>query len=328
MGPRERYLGPEKRNQPDLLWQDPIPVADYDVIDAADVAALKQSIMALGISPSDLVYAAFSAAVTFRSSDKRGGANGGRLALSPQKDWAVNRRTVPVVAALRQTMDEFNGSQTGGKKVSLADLIVLGGCAALEKAAADAGVPTEVPFTPGRRDTTQEMTDVEMFNWLKPVADGFRNYRDEGFPDISQGVSPEAMFLDKAQLLSLAAPEWVALVGGLRAMNANHDGSAHGIFTDRVGVLTNDFFTVLTSMEFDWKKADEGGMTFTLADRETGRERFTATRSDLVFGSNTQLRSIAEVYAGSDGQERFVRAFVKAWDKVMMLDRYDVKLNG
>ena len=328
MGPRERYLGPEKRNQPDLLWQDPIPVADYDVIDAADVAALKQSIMALGISPSDLVYAAFSAAVTFRSSDKRGGANGGRLALSPQKDWAVNRRTVPVVAALRQTMDEFNGRQTGGKKVSLADLIVLGGCAALEKAAADAGVPTEVPFTPGRRDTTQEMTDVEMFNWLKPVADGFRNYRDEGFPDISQGVSPEAMFLDKAQLLSLAAPEWVALVGGLRAMNANHDGSAHGIFTDRVGVLTNDFFTVLTSMEFDWKKADEGGMTFTLADRETGRERFTATRSDLVFGSNTQLRSIAEVYAGSDGQERFVRAFVKAWDKVMMLDRYDVKLNG
>ena len=328
MGPRERYLGPEKRNQPDLLWQDPIPLADYDVIDAADVAALKQSIMALGISHSDLVYAAFSAAVTFRSSDKRGGANGGRLALSPQKDWAVNRRTVPVVAALRQTMDEFNGRQTGGKKVSLADLIVLGGCAALEKAAADAGVPTEVPFTPGRRDTTQEMTDVEMFNWLKPVADGFRNYRDEGFPDISQGVSPEAMFLDKAQLLSLAAPEWVALVGGLRAMNANHDGSAHGIFTDRVGVLTNDFFTVLTSMEFDWKKADEGGMTFTLADRETGRERFTATRSDLVFGSNTQLRSIAEVYAGSDGQERFVRAFVKAWNKVMMLDRYDVKVGG
>ena len=325
MGPRERYLGSEKRNDNDLLWQDPIPLADYALVDAADIAALKHSILASGISPSDLVYTAFSAAVSHRSSDKRGGANGGRLALAPQKDWAVNRRTVPVVAALRTLMAEFNGQQTTGKKVSLADLIVLGGCAALEKASADAGIATDVPFTPGRRDTTQEFTDIEMFTWLKPVADGFRNYLDDGFAEISQGVAPEELFLDKAQLLSLNAPDWVALVGGLRAMNANHDGSAHGIFTDRVGVLTNDFFTVLTSMDFEWTKADAQGMTFSLDDRATGKKRFTATRADLVFGANSQLRAVAEVYAGSDGHQRFLKAFVKAWDKVMMLDRYDVK---
>ena len=326
MGPRERYLGPEKKNEDDLLWQDPIPPGGHDLIDAADIAMLKQSILALSVSPSDLVYTAFSAAVTHRSSDKRGGANGGRLALAPQKDWAVNRRTVPVIAALRPVMEGFNGQQTGGRKVSLADLIVLGGCAALEKAAADAGVAIDVPFTPGRRDTTQDLTDIEMFDWLKPVADGFRNYLDERFDEISQGVAPEEMFLDKAQLLSLTAPEWVALVGGLRAMNANHDASPHGIFTDRVGVLTNDFFTVLTSMDFEWKKADAEGMTFSLDDRATGEKRFTATRSDLVFGSNSQLRAVAEVYAGSDGHKRFLKAFAKAWDKVMMLDRYDVKV--
>ena len=326
MGPRERYLGSEKRNDNGLLWQDPIPLADYSLVDATDIMALKQSILASGISPSDLVYTAFSAAVTHRSSDKRGGANGGRLALAPQKDWAVNRRTVPVVAALRTLMAEFNGQQTGGKKVSLADLIVLGGCAALEKAAADAGIPTKVSFTPGRRDTTQEFTDIKMFTWLKPVADGFRNYLDEVFAEISQGVAPEELFLDKAQLLSLNAPEWVALVGGLRAMNANHNGSAHGIFTDRVGVLTNDFFTVLTSMDFEWTKTDAQGMTFSLDDRTTGKQRFTATRADLVFGANSQLRAVAEIYAGSDGHQRFLKAFAKAWDKVMMLDRYDVKV--
>ncbi|MBO0358523.1 catalase/peroxidase HPI [Hymenobacter sp. BT186] len=325
MGPRERYLGPEKRNEDDLLWQDPIPVADYAIIDAADVAALKQQIMGLGISPSDLVFTAFSAAVTHRHSDKRGGANGGRLALAPQKDWAVNRRTVPVIEALRTVQEKFNGQAAGGKQVSLADLIVLGGCAALEKAAADAGTPTEVPFTPGRRDTTQELTDIEMFTWLKPVADGFRNYLDAGFNEMAQGVAPEEMFLDKAHLLSLTAPEWTALVGGLRAMNANHDGSKHGVFTDREGVLTNDFFTVLTSTDLEWKKADAQGLTLTLNDRKTGETRFTATRADLVFGSNSHLRAVAEVYAGSDGHKRFVKAFVKAWDKVMMLDRYDVK---
>ena len=326
MGPRERYLGPEKRNEDGLLWQDPIPPCDHDLIDEADIAALKQSILAAGVSPSDLVFTAFSAAVTHRSSDKRGGANGGRLALAPQRDWAINRRTVPVIAALRHVMEAFNGKQMDGKKISLADLIVLGGCAALEKAAADAGVKIAVPFTPGRRDTTQELTDIEMFEWLKPVADGFRNYLDEGFEEIAHGVAPEEMFLDKARLLSLTAPEWVALVGGLKAMNANHDGSAHGIFTDRVGVLTNDFFTVLTSMDYEWKKADAKGMTFALDDRTTGEQRFTATRCDLVFGSNSQLRAVAEVYASGDGHARFVTDFVKAWDKVMMLDRYDVHL--
>jgi catalase-peroxidase len=325
MGPRERYLGPEKRNEDDMLWQDPIPVADYASIDAADISALKDAILATGVSPSDLVFTAFSAAVTHRHSDKRGGANGGRLALAPQKDWAVNRRTVPVIEALRKVQEQFNGAAAGGKKVSLADLIVLGGCAALEKAAADAGVPTEVPFTPGRRDTTQELTDIEMFTWLKPVADGFRNYLGKGFSEISQGVAPEQMFLDKAHLLALTAPEWVALTGGLRAMNANHDNSPYGVFTDRVGVLTNDFFKVLTSTEYDWKKADATGLTFSLEHRETGESRFVATRADLVFGANSQLRAVAEVYAGRDGHQRFVKAFVKAWDKVMMLDRYDVK---
>jgi catalase-peroxidase len=325
MGPRERYLGPEKRNENDLLWQDPIPLADYAIIDTADIKSLKEQILATGISVSDLVFTAFSAAVTHRHSDKRGGANGGRLALAPQKDWAVNRRTVPVIEALRKVQEQFNNSAAGGKKVSLADLIVLGGCAALEKAAADAGVATEVPFTPGRRDTTQELTDIEMFTWLKPVADGFRNYLGRNFSEISQGVAPEEMFLDKAQLLHLTAPEWVALTGGLRAMNANHDSSPYGIFTDRVGVLTNDFFKVLTSTEYEWKKDDASGMTFALEPREAGKKSYVATRADLVFGSNSQLRAVAEVYAGSDGHPRFVKAFIKAWDKVMMLDRYDVK---
>jgi len=325
MGPRERYLGPEKRLENDLLWQDPIPVADYAIIDGADVDALKKDILDLGISVSDLVFTAFSAAVTHRHSDKRGGANGGRLALAPQKDWEVNRRTVSVIEKLCSVQAKFNQQVTGGKQVSLADLIVLGGCAALEKAAADAGVTTAVPFTPGRRDTTQELTDIEMFTWLKPVADGFRNYLDEGFSTIAPSVAPEELFLDKAHLLSLTSPEWVALVGGLRAMNTNYDNSEHGIFTDRVGVLTNDFFNVLTSMDFEWKKADAKGLTLTLNDRGTGEKRFTATRADLVFGSNSQLRAVSEVYAGRDGNKRFVKAFVKAWDKVMMLDRYDVK---
>ena len=324
MGPRERYLGVEKKNEDDLLWQDPIPPRDFDLIDRADVAALKSAILATGVSVSDLVFTAFSAAVSHRSSDKRGGANGGRLALAPQKDWAVNRRTVPVVAALRGVADAFNAKQAGGKRVSLADTIVLGGVAALEKAAADAGTPLEMPFTPGRRDTTQALTDIEMFDWLKPVADGFRNYLDDHYDTIAGGLAPEQMFLDKALLLSLTAPEWVALAGGLRAMNANHDGSTHGIFTDRVGVLTNDFFTVLTSMDYEWKKADQNAMFFTLDDRATGQTRFTATRADLVFGSNAQLRAVSEVFAGQDGQAFFVKTFVRAWNKVMMLDRFDV----
>jgi len=325
MGPRERYLGPEKRLEDDLLWQDPIPPGGHDVIGEPDIAALKSSILATGLSASDLVFTAFSAAATYRNSDKRGGPNGARLALAPQKDWAVNRRTLPVIAALQGVFEDFNGRQGGGPKVSLADLIVLGGCAALEKAASDAGAPISVPFTPGRRDTTQALTDIEMTDWLKPVADGFRNYLDERFMDIAQGVAPEEMFLDKAQLLALSAPEWVALVGGLRAMGANYDGSAHGIFTDRVGALTNDFFTVLTSMDYEWRKDDEAGMTFTLADRATGEARFKATRSDLIFGSNSQLRAVAEVYASRDGHARFVKDFVKVWNKIMMLDRFDVR---
>ena len=326
MGPCERYLGPEKRNENDLLWQDPIPLRDYDAISEEDVAGLKRSIMATGVSVSDLVFTAFSAASTYRNSDKRGGANGGRLALAPQKDWAVNRRTVPVIAALRDVMVKFNGKQIGKTRVSLADLIVLGGCTAIDKAASDAGVQVSVPFTPGRRDTTQELTDIEMSGWLKPVVDGFRNYVDDQFEQIAQGVAPEDLFLDKAQLLALTAPEWVALVGGLRVLGANHDGSADGAFTDRIGVLTNDFFTVLTSMDYEWKKADEKGMAFLLDDRTTGKQRFKATRSDLIFGSNSQLRAVAEVYAGSDGKTRFANDFVRVWNKVMMLDRFDVRV--
>ena len=325
MGPRERYLGPEKRNEDGLLWQDPIPPADHGVIGAGEVAALKKIILAAGVSVSDLVFTAFSAAATYRHSDKRGGANGGRLALAPQKDWAVNRRTVPVVAALKGVMMDFNGGQSGGLRVSLADVIVLGGCAAVEKAADDGGVHVSVPFTPGRRDTTQQLTDIEMSTWLKPVVDGFRNYIDDQFEQIAPDVAPEEMFLDKAHLLALTAPEWVALVGGLRVMGANHDGSACGVFTDRVGVLTNDFFRVLTSVDHEWKKADEKAMSFAIVDRATGEKRFEATRCDLVFGSNSQLRAVAEVYAGSDGHARFVKDFVKVWDKVMMLDRYETR---
>ena len=325
MGPRERYLGPEKRNENGLLWQDPIPPLDHEPINVTQIHALKRAIMATDISVSDLVFTAFSAAATYRNSDKRGGANGGRLALAPQKDWAVNRRTIPVVAALRSVMADFNG-KLGGMKVSLADLIVLGGCAAVEKAAADAGVAVLVPFTPGRRDTTQDLTDIEMFTWLKPVVDGFRNYVDDHFQSMTHDVSPEEMFLDKAQLLTLTAPEWVALVGGLRVLGANYDGSAHGIFTDRIGVLTNDFFTALTSTDYEWKKADVMGMTFSLDDRATGEPRFKATRNDLIFGSNSQLRAVAEVYAGTDGHTRFVKNFVQVWDKVMILDRYDISV--
>jgi len=237
----------------------------------------------------------------------------------------VNRRAAPVVEKLRGVMSEFNGNQGGGKKISLADLIVLGGCAAVEKAASDAGIQALVPFIPGRVDTTQNLTDLEMFEWLKPLVDGFRNYVGENFSQVSRGVSPEELFLDKANLMKLTAPEWAVLTGGLRVLNVNHDGSDNGVFTDQVGVLTNDFFVNLTDTDLVWEKTDEEGMGFALAHRETGAPRFRATRNDLVFGSNSQLRAIADVYAGSDGHQRFVKDFIKAWDKVMMLDRYDVK---
>jgi len=325
MGPKHRYLGPEVTIEDGLLWQDPIPDAAYAPVGEAEIAALKQAILATGVSVSDLAFTAFSAASTYRNSDKRGGANGGRLALAPQKDWAVNRRAAPVVEALRGVMATFNGGRGDGKQVSLADLIVLAGCTAVEKAARDAGVETRVPFTPGRVDTTQDLTDIEMFEWLRPLVDGFRNYVDGGFRDMAPRLSPEEMFLDKANLLTLTAPEWVVLTGGLRALNANHDGSNQGIFTDRVGVLTTDFFRTLTDTNLVWEKVDSDGTSFVLKDRETGQARFEATRNDLVFGANAQLRNIADAYAGRDGQQRFVADFVRVWDKVMMLDRYDVK---
>ncbi|RYY13282.1 MAG: catalase-peroxidase, partial [Alphaproteobacteria bacterium] len=256
--------------------------------------------------------------------DKRGGANGGRIRLEPQRSWPVNNpsQVDRVVTALEQVQAGFNGKQAGGKKVSFADLVVLGGCAAVEQAAKQGGVDVTVPFTPGRMDTTQEHTDVEQFNWLQPVSDGFRNYHRT---DIGYNVPSEQIFLDRAALLSLSAPEWTALTGGLRVLDVNWDGSKHGVFTDRPGVLTSDFFKHLTTMDLEWEKADAQGSSFALNDRETGQTKFTGTRCDLIFGSNSQLRQVAEVYAADDGHGRLVHDFVAAWHKVMMLDRYDVK---
>jgi catalase-peroxidase len=325
MGPKHRYLGPEVKIENGLLWQDPLPEPRHQLVGESEIAELKQAVLATGISASDLAFTAFSAAATYRDSDKRGGANGARLALAPQKDWAVNRRAAPVIEKLRGVMSDFNAKQRSGKGISLADLIVLAGCAAVEKAAAAAGVEVRVSFTPGRVDTTQDLTDLEMFEWLKPVVDGFRNYVGDDFAQISQGVAPEEFFLDKANLMKLTAPEWTVLTGGLRVLNVNHDGSDVGVFTDKVGVLSNDFFVNLDDTELVWEKLDQEGMRFALKSRATGQTKFTATRNDLVFGSNSQLRSIVDVYAGSGGHQRFVKDFVKVWDKVMMLDRYDVK---
>ncbi|MEI4270738.1 catalase/peroxidase HPI [Klenkia sp. LSe6-5] len=313
MGPKSRYLGPEVPAE-DLPWQDPLPAPAHAPLDDAGTAALAAAIRGTGISTSDLAYTAFSAAVTYRDSDRRGGANGARLALAPQKDWAVNRRTVPVVEALRAVAEQ------GG--ASLADTIVLAGCVAVEDAARAAGVEVQVPFTGGRVDATQEQTDVPTFEWLAPLVDGFRGYEQPGLAEVTP-VSPERLFLDKAALLRLSAPEWVALTGGLRALGCNHDGSS--TFTDQVGVLTTDFLTTVLSPDLQWRALDEGQRTFALEDRETGQEVHRATRNDLVFGANAQLRAVAEVYASSDGQDRFVRDFVAVWDKVMMADRYDVR---
>ncbi|MCW2166446.1 catalase/peroxidase HPI [Microbacterium hydrothermale] len=324
MGPKHRYLGPEVTIADDLLWQDPLPDAEGPSLDEADVETLKKAVLDTGLSVSDLVYTAFSAASTYRDSDKRGGANGGRLALAPQKDWAVNRRTVPVIEALRSVQSDF-AAASDGRQVSLADLIVLAGTAAVEQAARAAGSDAEVPFTPGRVDTTQELTDIEMFEWLRPVADGFRNFVSERFDQFAPGVAPEAAFLDKANLFTLTAPEWAVLTAGLRVLGANWDGSDRGVFTDRVGVLTTDFFVNLTDTDLVWTKDDDTASTFTGRVQATGEARWRASRNDLVFGSNAQLRSIADAYAGADGQERFVRDFVEVWSKVMMLDRYDVK---
>ena len=322
MGPKVRYLGPEVPEE-ELLWQDPIPAVDHDLVDESDIAGLKEKILSSGLSVSALVSAAWSSAANYRNSDKRGGANGARVRLAPQKDWEMNRpqELSEVLSKLESIQSEFNGAQSGNKKVSLADLIVLGGCAAVEKAAQDAGVSVSVPFTPGRMDTTIEQTDVESFDWLKPVSDGFRNYHNTA---VGIKVPSERIFLDRAQLLTLSAPEWTVLVGGLRALDQNWDGSKHGVFSDRPGVLTNDFFRVLTSMDYEWKPVDNTEMTFNINDRQTGETKYTATRCDLIFGSNAELRQVSEVYAADDGHERMVKDFVAAWDKVMMLDRFDV----
>jgi len=321
MGPKARYLGPEVP-QEDLLWQDPIPAVNHPLVDANDIAALKEKILGSGLSVSELVSTAWASASTFRGSDYRGGANGARIRLAPQKDWRVNNpaQLSKVLDALTAIQKEFNEAATGGKRVSLADLIVLGGCAAIEKAAKDAGHDITVPFTQGRMDASQEQTDVESVNYLEPRADGFRNYRRI----IKSDVSTEALLIDKAQLLMLTSPELTVLVGGMRVLNTNFDGSAHGVFTKTPGKLTNDFFVNLLDMNTAWKPATEDKELYQGYDRLTTKPTWTATRADLVFGSNSELRAVAEVYASTDAKEKFVKDFVAAWNKVMNLDRFDL----
>jgi catalase-peroxidase len=321
MGPRARYLGPEVPAE-ELIWQDPIPAVDHPLVDEADIAALKAKVLSSGLSVSQLVSAAWASASTFRGSDKRGGANGARVRLAPQRDWEVNRpaQLAHVIETLEAVQADFNASATGGKKISLADLIVLAGCAAVEKAAKDAGYQVTVPFTPGRMDASAEQTDVESFAVLEPLADGFRNYLKGRY-----AVPAEALLIDKAQLLTLTAPEMTVLVGGMRVLGTNADGSSHGVFTDRVGTLSNDFFVHLLDMATEWKQVSPCGNAFAAFDRQTGAQRWTGTRADLVFGSNSILRALAEVYASADSGEKFVHDFVAAWDKVMNLDRFDLQ---
>jgi len=320
MGPKARYLGPEVPAE-DLIWQDPVPAVDHPLIDAKDIAELKAKVLAAGLPVADLVTTAWASASTFRGSDKRGGANGGRIRLAPQKDWEVNQpgQLAKVLGALESIRQSFNSAQTGGKIVSMADLIVLAGCAAVEAAAKAGGQAIEVPFTPGRTDASQEQTDVHSFAVLEPEADGFRNYRKKAYT-----VSAEEMLVDKAQLLTLSGPEMTVLVGGLRVLGANVGHSQHGVFTKRPGTLTNDFFVNLVDMAIEWKPASETGDTFEGRDRTTGELRWTGTRVDLVFGSNSQLRALAEFYAQDDAKEKFGRDFVAAWDKVMNLDRFEL----
>ena len=320
MGPRSRYLG-ALVPQEVLLWQDPIPAVDHVLIDAQDITALKATILASGLPIAQLVSTAWASASTFRGSDKRGGANGGRIRLAPQKDWESNQpvklsRALDIFETIQK---EFNDAQTGGKRVSIADLIVLGGCAAVEQAARNAGHAVNVPFTPGRMDASQDQTDAHSFAVLEPQADGFRNYQKQAFT-----TTAEEMLVDKAQLLTLTAPEMTVLVGGLRVLNANVGQSRHGVFTTRPETLTNDFFVNLLDMGTTWKAMSESGDVFEGRDRVTGDVKWTATRVDLVFGSNSQLRALAEVYAQDDAKESFVQAFVKAWTKVMNLDRFEL----
>ena len=321
MGPKLRYLGPEVPKE-DLIWQDPISVVDHKLIDDKDVAALKSTILASGLSVSQLVYTAWSSASTFRGSDKRGGANGARIRLAPQKDWEVNQpaQLKKVLQTLEGIRNDFNKAQSGGKKVSLADLIVLGGCAGVEQAAKNAGHNLTVPFTPGRSDASPEQTDAESFAVLEPAADGFRNYQK-----MKYAVSAEELLVDKAQLLTLTAPEMTVLVGGLRVLNSNYGQTKYGVFTKRPETLTNDFFVNLLDMGTTWKATSEDEDLFEGHDRKTGELKWTGTRVDLIFGSNSQLRALAEAYGSADSREKFVHDFIAAWNKVMNLDRFDLK---
>jgi len=320
MGPRTRYLGPDVPAE-DLIWQDPIPAVNHKLVDDKDIAALKSRLLASGLSIPELVTTAWASASTFRGSDKRGGANGARIRLAPQKDWEVNQpaQLAKVLTVLEGIQREFNSARTDGKKVSLADLIVLGGVAGIEKAAKNAGYDVKVPFTPGRMDALAEQTDAASFAVLEPKADGFRNYLKTRYT-----MSPEEMLVDRAQLLTLTAPEMTVLLGGMRVLNANHAKSQHGVFTKRPESLTNDFFVNLLDMATEWTPTNADADEFEGRDRATGSLKWTATRVDLIFGSNAQLRAIAEVYASEDGQQKFVNDFVSAWNKVMNLDRFDL----
>jgi catalase-peroxidase len=320
MGPVVRYLGPEVPSET-LIWQDPVPPVTHGLIDASDIATLKNQVLASGLSVSELVSAAWAAASSFRGSDKRGGANGARIRLEPQSGWEVNHpdQLVTVLRTLEGIQQAFNAAQTGGKQVSLADLIVLAGGAAVEQAARNAGFDVEVPFFPGRTDASQEQTDAESFAALEPKADGFRNYAGKG-----TRLPAEYLLLDKANLLTLSAPQMTVLVGGLRVLGANYDGSKLGVFTHTPGSLSNDFFVNLLDMGTAWRPTSEDATTFEGRDTATGEDRWTGSRVDLVFGSNSELRALAEVYASDDAKEKFVTDFVAAWGKVMNLDRFDL----
>ena len=320
MGPRARYLGPEVPAE-ELIWQDPIPAVNHPLIDEQDIASLKGKILSSGLSVSQLVSTAWASASTFRGSDKRGGANGARIRLAPQKDWEVNQpaQLAKVLRILEGIQNAFNRAASGGKKVSLADLIVLAGCAGVEQAAKNAGQKVKVAFTPGRMDAVPEQTDVVSFTVLEPKADGFRNYQKARY-----AASAEELLVDKAQLLTLTAPEMTVLVGGMRVLNTNFGQTRHGVFTKTPEALTNDFFVNLLDMGTEWKPVSKDADVFEGRDRKTGEVRWTGTRVDLIFGSNTQLRALAEVYGSADGQEKFVRDFVAAWTKVMNLDRFDL----
>lgn len=321
MGPRARYLGSEVPAE-ELIWQDPVPAVNHELINEADIASLKNTLLNSGLTVAELVSTAWASASTFRNSDKRGGANGARIRLAPQKFWAVNQpsQLSKILGVIEKVQQDFNAAQTGNKKVSVADLIVLGGCAAIEKAASDAGVAVKVPFTAGRTDASQDQTDVESFAVLEPKADGFRNYANGH----RCAAMAEDMLIDKAQLLTLTAPELTALIGGMRVLGTNWDGSKHGVFTQRVGVLSNDFFVNLLDLNTTWKATSEMEDLFEGRDRKTGEVKWTGTRADLIFGSNTELRGVAEVYGCADGHAKFVHDFVAVWNKVMNLDRFDL----